>query len=134
MLLIFIIKNLLEMIDDLYNYYIEQKEPQKSCMFTLRDIILAQDNNISETMKYGMPCFCYKKKIFCYLWTDRKTGEPYILFVEGKLLKNRELEIGSRSRMKILRIDPNEDLPIELIKSILDEALMLYQNGTIIIK
>jgi len=23
-------------------------------------------------------CFCYKKKMFCYLWTDKKTDEPYL--------------------------------------------------------
>lgn len=119
------------MIDYLYNYYQEKEENQKGCLLALRDIILAQDNNVSETVKYGMPCFCYNKKMFCYLWTDAKTREPYILFVEGKYLNNPELEKGSRSRMKILRIDPNEDLPIELIHSILDDALNLYRNGTI---
>lgn len=122
------------MIDELYNYYLGQEEPQKSCLFVLRDIILKQDTDISETVKYGMPCFCYKKKMFCYLWTDSKTNEPYILFVEGKLLNNPELEAGSRSRMKILRINPTEDLPLTLIKSLLNEALDLYRNGTIMIK
>lgn len=122
------------MIDKLYNYYFEQEEPQKGCLLALRDIILAQDDNISETVKYGMPCFCYMKKMFCYLWTDNKTNEPYILFVEGKRLNNPELEAGNRSRMKILRIDPNEDLPIQLIISILNNTLDLYRNGTILIK
>ena len=92
------------------------------------------DKDVSETVKYEMPCFCYKKKMFCYLWTDKMTGEPYILMVEGKLLNHPELEQGSRSRMKILRIDPNEDLPIETIKLILNDALNLYRNGIIKIK
>lgn len=119
------------MVEELYNYYLEQKEPQKSCLFALRDIILKQDVDVSETIKYGMPCFCYKKKMFCYLWTDSKTNEPYILFVEGKLLNNPELETGKRSRMKILRINPTEDLPLALIESLLNEALDLYRNGII---
>lgn len=122
------------MIDKLYDYYFEQEEPQKSCLLVLRDIILAQDKNITETIKYGMPCFCYKKKMFCYLWTDKKKDEPYILFVEGKLLNNSELESGGRSRMKILRVNPNEDLPLDLIVSLLKDALDLYRNGTIVIK
>ena len=121
------------MIDELYNYYLQQKEPQKSCLLALRDIILKQDTEISETVKYGMPCFCYKKKMFCYLWTDKKTKEPYILFVEGKSLNIPELEAGSRSRMKILRINPTEDLPLELIASSINQALNLYRNRTIII-
>jgi len=74
------------------------------------------------------------KKMFCYLWTDSKTKEPYILFVEGKLLHHPGLEAGSRSRMKILRINPTEDLPIKLIESIINDALDLYRNGIIKIK
>ena len=122
------------MIDDLYNYYLEKEEPQKGCLLALRNIILKQDKEITETVKYGMPCFCYKKKMFCYLWTDSKTNEPYILFVEGKLLNSPELETGNRTRMKILRINPTEDLPVVLIEALLNKALDLYRNGTILIK
>ncbi|WP_165020234.1 DUF1801 domain-containing protein [Dysgonomonas sp. ZJ279] len=122
------------MIDILSNYYLSQVEPQKSCLFALRSIILNLDENVSETVKYEMPCFCYKKKMFCFLWTDKKTNEPYILMVEGKLLSHPELEQGNRSRMKILRIDPSEDLPIETIELILNDALDLYKSGRIKIK
>lgn len=97
-------------------------------------IILEQDENITETQKYGMPCFCYKKKMFCYLWTDKKTDEPYILMVEGKYLDHPQLEQGDRSRMKIFRVNSIKDLPIKAIKSILQEALDLYRNGIIEIK
>ncbi len=116
------------------NFYLNQEEPNKSCLLALRKIILEQDDAITETRKYGMPCFCYKKKMFCYLWTDKKTKEPYILFVEGKHLNHPELEIGKRSRMKIFRIDPNKDLPMNTIELLLDVALDLYRNGTIEIK
>lgn len=122
------------MIDILSNYYLNKEEPQKSCLLALRSIILNMDKDVSETVKYEMPCFCYKKKMFCYLWTDKKTGEPYILMVEGKLLNHPELEQGSRSRMKILRIDPNEDMPVGTIELILNDALDLYRNGIIKIK
>ena len=122
------------MIDILSNYYLNKEEPPKSSLLALRSIILNMDKDVSETVKYEMPCFCYKKKMFCYLWTDKKTGEPYILMAEGKLLNHSELEQGSRSRMKILRIDPNEDLPIETIELILNDALNLYKNGIIKIK
>lgn len=122
------------MVEQLHNYYLNKEEPNKSCLLALRDIILDQDANITETQKWGMPCFCYKKKMFCYLWTDKKTNEPYILMVEGKYLDHPELEEGNRSRMKILRVNPNKDLRIKTIKSILQEALNLYKKGTIKIK
>lgn len=116
------------MIEQLHNYYLNKEEPNKSCLLALRDIILSQDTNITETRKWGMPCFCYKKKMFCYLWTDKKTDKPYILMVEGKYLKHPDLEEGNRSRMKILKINPNKDLPIDTIEGILQEALDLYRH------
>ena len=72
--------------------------------------------------------------MFCYLWTDKKTGEPYILMVEGKYLDHPELEVGKRSRMKIFRVNPNKDLPKATIQLILNQALNLYKDGTIRIK
>lgn len=122
------------MINELDNFYFNKEEPNRSCLLALRSIILEQDKEITETIKYGMPCFCYRKKMFCYLWTDKITEEPYILMVEGKYLNHPELEQGNRSRMKIFRINPNEDIPINTVKQILNEALDLYRNGTIKIK
>jgi hypothetical protein len=122
------------MLEELYNYYFNKKEPNMSCLLALRSIILEQDKNITETQKYKMPCFCYKNKMFCYLWTDKKTDEPYILFVEGIHLNHPDFEKGDRSRMKIFRINPNTDLPIRIIILLLNKALDLYRNGTIKIK
>jgi len=110
---------------------LSKEEPSRSCLLVLRKIILDQDALVNETRKYGMPCFCYRKKMFCYLWTDKKTDEPYILFVEGKHLDHPALEKGDRSRMKILRVDPKTDLPMDTIRTTLLSALDLYRNGMI---
>lgn len=122
------------MISELDNYYLQREEPHKSCLLALRGIILEQDEAVTETMKWGMPCFCFKKKMFCYLWTDKKTGEPYILFVEGKHLDHPKLETGQRARMKVFRVNPSEDLPLDTITKLLNTALDLYRNGTIKVK
>ena len=122
------------MIREVDNYYLNKGEPNKSCLFALRNIILQQDSNITETQKWGMPCFCYKKNIFCYLWTDKKTDEPYILIVEGKHLAHPQLEAGNRSRMKIFRVNPNEDLPQKTIQNILQKSLDLYRTGIVKLK
>lgn len=119
------------MIEELQQFYLNQEEPNKSCLLTLRSILLEQDIHVTETRKYGMPCFCYKKKMFCYLWTDKKTKEPYLLLVEGNLLDHPLLEKGDRSRMKIFRVDPNKDLPIVLLKDLLGMALDLYRKGIV---
>ncbi|MEO7988701.1 MAG: DUF1801 domain-containing protein [Chryseolinea sp.] len=122
------------MIRETDNFYLNKAEPNKSCLLALRAMILKQDPNVTETRKYGMPCFCYKKKMFCYLWTDKKTDEPYILMVEGKYLDHPKLEEGNRSRMKVFRINPNKDLPVKTIENILQKALDLYRTGIIKIK
>jgi len=113
------------------NFYFNQQEPNKSCLLAMRDIVLKYDKDISETRKYGMPCFCYKGKMFCYLWVDKKSKEPYFLMVEGNRLHHPKLETGKRARMKIFRVDPNKDLPIETINLIMNQALDLYRSGKI---
>ena len=120
--------------EQLSKYYFSQTEPNKSCLLALRDIILKQDENVMETQKWGMPCFCYKKKPFCYLWTDKKTDQPYILFVEGKHLDHPVLEQGKRSRMKIFRINPDKDINVKSIQLVLNDALNLYRKGIITVK
>ncbi|HEX8378588.1 MAG TPA: DUF1801 domain-containing protein [Pedobacter sp.] len=122
------------MIREVDSYYLNKEEPNKSCLLALRSIILEQDKKITETQKWRMPCFCYKKKMFCYLWTDKKTDNPYILLVEGRHLVHPELEVGKRSRMKIFRVNPNKDLPLETIKNILQSSLDLYRTGIINIR
>lgn len=122
------------MIEELHHYYLSKEEPNKSCLLALRSIILDQDPAINETQKWGMPCFCYHKKMFCYLWIDKKIDEPYILMVEGKYLSHSKLEDGNRSRMKILRINPNKDLPIKTIQTIMQNALDIYRTGIIKLK
>lgn len=122
------------MVQEVHSYYLKKEEPNKSCLLALRNIILVHDTNVTETQKYGMPCFCYKTKMFCYLWVDKKTDEPYLLMVEGKYLDHPKLEQGDRSRMKIFRVDPNKDLPIKTIETILKKALGLYRKGIIKIK
>lgn len=112
-------------------FYLNKHEPNKSCLIALREIILKQDPIISETKKYGMPCFCYKNKNICYLWIDKKTEEPYILMVEGNYLNHPLLHQGTRTRMKTFCINPKIDIPIHIIEPLLQEALELYRNGTI---
>ncbi|MEO9484439.1 MAG: DUF1801 domain-containing protein [Ekhidna sp.] len=122
------------MIDELDDFYFSKDEPNKSCLLALRDIILKQDAEISETKKYGMPCFCYKQRMFCYLWVDKKSNEPYVLFVEGTRLNHPGLQQGTRARMKIFKVNPSKDLPIETIELLLNQALDLYRSGILKIK
>ena len=82
-------------------------------------------------MEYSMPMFCYKQKMFCYVWVHKKYLQPYLGIVEGTRLNHPDLLMEKRSRMKILLFDPAVDLPIGKIKSILQEALDLYRSSLI---
>jgi hypothetical protein len=110
------------------SFYLDQPEPNRSCLLALRDIILAHNSHISETVKYGMPCFVYGKKALCYLWQDKKTKEPYVLFVDGNKMDHPELESGDRARMKIFRVDANADIPIKTLHELLELAIELQSS------
>lgn len=110
------------------HFYLDREEPIKSCLLALREIILRQSPEISATWKYGMPVFCFRGKMFCYLWVHKKLGQPYLGIVEGKHFDQPFLIQEKRSRMKIMLFDPEEDLPLETIESILQQALKLYQK------
>ena len=119
---------------ELDNFYLKQDEPVKGCLLALKQIILSQDKEVSNTWKYGMPFFCYKGKMFCYLWYHKKHKQPYIGIVEGSRFDEPFLIQEKRSRMKIMLLDPNEDLPLQTIDNILKKALNLYRIGVIKVK
>lgn len=114
------------MLRPIDNYFLQQEEPVKSCLQFLRMYILKQDSNITEAWKYGMPFYCYKGKMVCYLWVHKKYLQPYLGIVEGKQMLHPDLLQEKRARMKILLIDANKDIPVKKISVILKEMLKLY--------
>lgn len=119
---------------ELDNFYLQQDEPTNGTLLALREIILEQDKDVTNAWKYGMPFFCYKGKMFCYLWFHKKYKQPYIGIVEGNRFDEPFLIQEVRSRMKIMLLDPNEDLPLQTIENILQKAINLYKTGLIKIK
>ena len=113
---------------DIDNYFLAQNEPVKSCLLTLRDYILQFDPNISEAWKYRMPFYCYHEKMFCYLWVHKKYRQPYLGIVEGSRVRHPELLQEKRARMKIMLFDPNKDLPMKTVRTILRETIKIYQS------
>lgn len=106
----------------LSKFYLKATEPAKSCLQSLRDIVLKSDPDIKETRKYGMPCYTYRDKALCYIWTDKKSGHPYLLIVEGRNIDHPALVSGNRARMKILPVDPSLDIDIGTIQEVLNLA------------
>ncbi|MDB4904723.1 MAG: hypothetical protein JWQ63_4004 [Mucilaginibacter sp.] len=114
------------MLREINNFFLQKEEPVKSCLLFLREFILNYDKNITEAWKYKMPFYFYKSKMFCYLWVNKKTNQPYVGIVEGRKVEHPLLIIEKRSRMKIMLLDPKEDIPVNTINSILKMALNIY--------
>jgi hypothetical protein len=115
------------MLTDHDNYYLTKEEPYKSCLLALKAIILAVDDQITPEWKYKLPFFYYKKKPFCYFWKDKKTQEPYLGIVRGNEMDHPLLEAGDRTRIKIFRVNPNEDIDVKSVQEILYKAMTLYR-------
>lgn len=111
-----------ETLDD---YFFNKEEPIRSCILALRDIILSTDNDITVSLKWHIPCFSYKRKMLCFINIEKKSELPYILFVNGNKIDHPALEQGERKQMKILRIKPSQDLPLNLIQELLARAIDL---------
>jgi len=115
------------MLSPIDNWFLNQDEPSRTCLQFMRAHILKQDSQISESWKYGMPMFCYKGKMFCYLWIHKKYKQPYLGIVEGKRIHHPDLIQEKRARMKILLLDPSKDIPLKKINGILKEVLGFYK-------
>lgn len=116
------------MLREIDNFFLTKEEPVKSSLLFLREFILAFDTNMTEAWKYKMPVYCYKGKMFCYLWVHKKTHQPYIGIVEGRKIEHPLLLIEKRSRMKIMMLDAGEDIPVDTITSILKMARDIYKH------
>jgi hypothetical protein len=120
------------MIKDIDNYFLQKSEPQKSCLLAIRELLMREHDQIEEVWRYQMPFYCIRisaklSKRFCYLWVDKKTNTPYIGIVDGKLIDNPDLISEKRTRMKIFLVDPEKDLPVEKIRTIIQQAIALCQ-------
>lgn len=116
------------MLRPIDQYFLQLDEPAKSCLQFLREHILQLDPNLSEAWKYGMPFFCYKGKMCCYLWIHKQYHRPYIGIVPGKLIDHPGLIQEKRARMKIYLLDPEQDLPMEEINAVLEATLAIYRR------
>jgi len=116
--------NMLRPIDD---YFLQKDEPIRSCLQFLREHIIKHDVAISEAWRYGMPFYYYKDKMLCYLWVHKKFHLPYIGMVDGQIINHPGLIQEKRARMKIMLIEPSEDMPVGDIDDILSQAIKLRQ-------
>ena len=114
-------------VKELDSYYMQHQEPVRGCLLALRDIILAQDENIVPAWKWRLPFFYYKRGMLCYLYFHKKYQQPYLAIMDGNRIDHPALLAEDRKRIKIMLVDPNVDLPIETISEILRQAIVLHK-------
>jgi len=116
----------LNLMKELDHFYFEKEEPIKGCLLALRTIITDYNSNLIEDWKYRSPHFTFNNKNFCYLWVDPKTKFPYIGIIQGLKIEHPKLVKGNRTFVKVLPIDPEKDIPIDIIHEVLKMAIVLY--------
>lgn len=110
-------------MNPIQEYFYRIEEPDRSTLLFLRKKILESDKeNITETLSFGLPFFKYKKKMLCYFYYSKKYKKHYVSFYHGDRLDDPQLLQEGRKKFKILLIDMNEDLPVELILKLINEV------------
>lgn len=109
-------------------FFLSLPQPTQSTFLALSNIILNHHPSITPEWKYSMPFFYYNGRMLCYLWTNKKTGQPYIGFADGNKMDYPELIQEKRSRMKIFMIDAEKDLPVKKITLLLKMAITILEK------
>ena len=112
----------------LEEYYLSKPEPYQSCLLALRDIILHANSGICHVRKYQIPFFTYKDKKLGYLWLN---GKKLMLgfCMDRKLQQQISADVKPKDKYESMQIDPNADLPVELILQKLKYYLALVDRA-----
>ena len=109
------------------SYYMAKPEPYQGCLLALRDIILRANPNICHERKFQIPFFTYKGKKLGYLWLN---GRKLMLgFCLDKSLQEVTEGMKPKDKYESVQIDPNADLPVEIILQKLSYYLALIDRG-----
>ncbi len=114
------------MPSELENYYLKQTEPIQGCLLALKSIIMGISPLITHERKYQIPFFYYKGKKLSYLWVTKKKLQ--VGFVEDKCLQKPIEGVRLKDRYQSIIVNPNEDIPVEIILENLKGLIKLYDG------
>ena len=98
----------------------------QGCLLALKDIILRLDESITHQRRFQIPFFYYKDKKLADLWVTKKKLQ--IGFIEDKNIYPKKEGVRLKDKYESIIIDPNTDIPIELITKELTKRIALYCN------
>jgi hypothetical protein len=115
------------MTTQLEQYYLSKPEPYQGCLLALRHIIVNARSGIVHERKFQIPFFTYKGKKLGYLWLYRK--KLMLGFCLDKSLQEVVPGIKPKDQYESFQVDPNADLPVELILQKLHYYLKRIDEG-----
>ena len=114
------------MPSELENYYLKQSEPIQSCLLALKSIIMGINPLITHERKYQIPFLYYKGRKLAYLWVTKKKLQ--VGFIEDKCLQEPVEGVRLKDKYQSIIVNPNEDIPIEIIVKNLKMLIDLYDK------
>ncbi|MDB5031282.1 DUF1801 domain-containing protein [Mucilaginibacter sp.] len=111
----------------LESYYLSKPEPYQSCLLALKDVILFANPDICHERKFQIPFFTYKGKKIGYLWLNRK--KLMLGFCLDKSLQEQRQVTKPKDKYESTQIDPNADLPVDIILQKLNYYLALIDKS-----
>ena len=115
------------MVTQLESYYLSKPEPYQGCLLALRHLIVSAHPAIVHERKFQIPFFTYKGKKLGYLWLNRK--KLMLGFCLDKSLQEEAPEVKLKDKYESFQIDPDADLPVDLIMEKLHFYLERIDKG-----
>ena len=111
-------------MSDVENLIYRLDEPQKRIMLFFHNM-LVEEYMLIDKITFKNPCY-YKHSWICYL-KPLKSGQVELAFLRGNELSNKHelLKSNGRKQLRSIEIMDVNDMPLEIIKEILNEAIHL---------
>ena len=90
--------------------------------------LLTEEFNLVPRLQYNLP-FYYRKSWICYLFPTKK-GTIELAFTRGNELSNSQgiLKTTGRKLVSSIGFKNLEDIPVDLIKEVINEAVILDET------
>ncbi|HMQ00332.1 MAG TPA: DUF1801 domain-containing protein [Cyclobacteriaceae bacterium] len=110
------------------NFLYDMKEPYRSVMGALREIIFEKVKGVEEQLKWNCPFYSYKG-LLCYINFDKKARKVALCFVEGFILEdNYGLLTRETKNIAKLFVDENKNLNVREINYYLKQAIKINKT------
>lgn len=111
-------------MDDIQAFILDHDGQQAAVMQFLHDIMMGFPDMVSK-IRYRVP-FYYRKSWMCYI-KPVKDKQVEFVFIRGNELSNEQGLLDAKGRKQVMGVtfDRVEDIPVETLQQVIQEALLL---------